>query len=56
MGWGGSKKQLLDSYRYPDSDFSEWKLVVPNVSISNFMTIPSSVKFLQPILVLAVEV
>ena len=55
-GWGGSKNQLLDGYRYPDSDFTEWKLVVPNVCISNFMTIPSSVNFLRPILVLAVKV
>ena len=44
-GWGGSKNQLLDGYRYPHSDFTEWKLVVPNVCISNFMTIPSSVYF-----------
>ena len=57
-GWwmGGSEKQLLDGYIYPDSDFTEWKLVVPNVCISNFMTIPSSVNFLRPMLVLAVKV
>ena len=52
----GSKNQLLDGYRYPDSDFTEWKLVVSNVCISNFMTIPSSLNFLRPILVLAVKV
>ena len=57
LGWaGGSKNQLLDGYRYPDSDFTEWKLVVSNVCISNFMTIPSSLNFLRPILVLAVKV
>ena len=56
VGWGGSEKQLLDGYIYPDSDFTEWKLVVPNIYISNFMTIPSSVNFLRPMLVLAVKV
>ena len=55
-GGGGSEKQLLDGYIYPDSDFTEWKLVVPNVCILNFMTIPSSVNFLRPMLVLAVKV
>ena len=54
--WGGSEKLLLDGYIYPDSDFTEWKLVVPNVCILNFMTIPSSVNFLRPMLVLAVKV
>ena len=52
----GSEKLLLDGYIYPDSDFTEWKLVVPNVCILNFMTIPSSVNFLRPMLVLAVKV
>ena len=56
VGWAGSKNQLLDGYRYPDSDFTEWKLVVPNICILNFMTIPSSVNFLRPMLVLAVKV
>merc|ERR1739842_109522 len=55
-GGVGSKNQLLDGSRYPDSDFTEWKLVVLNVCISNFMTIPSSLNFLRPILVLAVKV
>ena len=32
-GWAGSEKELLDGYIYPDSDFTEWKLVVPNVYI-----------------------
>merc|ERR1712055_282020 len=53
---GGSKNQLLDGYRYPNSDFTGWKLVVSNVCISNFITIPSSLNFLRPILVLAVKV
>ena len=53
---GGREKQLLDGYIYPDSDFTEWKLVVPNVFISNFMTIPSSLIFLRPLLVLDVKV
>ena len=44
-GWGGSKKQLLDGSIYSNSNVAEWKLVVPNVCISNFMTIPSSVNF-----------
>ena len=35
----GSEKQLLDRYIYPDSDFTEWKLVVPNVCISNFILV-----------------
>ena len=52
----GSKNQLLDGYRYPDSDFTEWKLVVSNVCISNFMTIPSLLNFLRPMIVLAVKV
>ena len=45
--WWEEKKQLPDGYRYPDSDFTEWKLVVPNVCILNL---------LQPMLVLAVKV
>merc|ERR1712055_908660 len=53
---GGRENQLLDGYIYLNSDFTEWKLIVPNICISNFMTIPSSVNFLQPILVLAVKV
>ena len=32
----GSEKQLLDGYMYPDSDLTEWKLVVTNVCILNF--------------------
>ena len=57
-GWwgGGSEKLLLDGYIYPNSDFTEWKLVVLNICILNFMTIPSSVTFLRPMLVLAVKV
>ena len=55
-GGAGRENQLLDGYRYPDSDFTDWKLVVSNVCISNFMTIPSSLNFLRPILVLAVKV
>ena len=57
-GWeeDGREKLLLNGYIYPDSDFTEWKLVVSNVCISNFMTIPSSLNFLRPILVLAVKV
>ena len=51
---GGEGKKLLDGYIYPDSDFTEWKLAMPNVCISNFMTVLSSVNFLWPILVLAV--
>ena len=54
--WGGREKQLLDGYIYPNSDFTEWKLVVPNVCISNFKTIPSSVNFLRTMLILAVKV
>ena len=54
--WGGSEKQLLDGYIYPDSDFTEWKLLVPTVCILKFMTIPSSLNFLRPMLVLAVKV
>ena len=49
-----SEKILLDGYIYPNSDFTECKLVMPIVYISNFMTVPSSVKFLRPILVLPV--
>ena len=60
MGVGGrergSEKLLQDGYIYPNSDITEWKLVVPNVCISNFMTIPSSMNFLRPMLVLAVKV
>ena len=54
-GEDGRDKQLLEGYIYPDSDLTEWKLVVPNVWISNFMTIPSSVNFLRPMLVSAVK-
>ena len=43
-GWGGgvrgSEKLLIDGYIYPDSDFTEWKLVVLNLFTSNFLTIP----------------
>ena len=50
---GGIEKILLDGYIYTDSDFTKWKLVVPNICILNLMTIPSLVNFLQPILILA---
>merc|ERR1712055_600617 len=56
LGGAGRENQLLDGYIYLNSNFTEWKLIVPNVCISNFMTIPSLVNFLQPILVLAVKV
>ena len=52
----GGREELLDRYIYPDSDITEWKLVVPNICILNFMTIHSSLNFLRPILVLAVKV
>ena len=29
VGYDGSEKQFLDGYIYPDSDFTEWKLVMP---------------------------
>ena len=52
LGGGGGDELLLDIYIYPDSNYTEWKLVVPNICISNFMTITTPVIFLQPILVL----
>ena len=48
-GGVGRENQLLDGYIYVNSDFTIWKLLVPNVCISNFMTIPSSVNVLRPI-------
>ena len=45
----GSDELLLDGYIYPDSNYTEWKLVVQNVCILNFMTIPTPVIFLRPI-------
>ena len=51
----GGNELLLDGNIYSDSICTELKLVVPNVCISNFMTIPSMVNFLRPILVLAVK-
>ena len=56
-GWENEReRQLLDGYIYSDSDLTAWKLVVPNVYILNFMTIPSSLIFLWPMLVLVVKV
>ena len=46
VGW--HDELLLDGYIYPDSNCTEWKLVVPNVCISNFMTIPTPVIFQRP--------
>ena len=45
-----------DRYNCTDSDFTEYRLVVPNIFILNFMTIPSSVNFLRLMLVLAIKV
>ena len=43
----GRDELLRDGNRYLDSDYTEWKLVMSNVSISNFLTIPTPVIFLQ---------
>ena len=42
---GGSNELLLDGNNYQDSNYTEWKLVMSNVSILNFMTIPTPVIF-----------
>ena len=47
-GWPGSEKQLLDGYIYPDSDFTEWKLVVPKFEFPDPTFIVLAVKVRLP--------
>ena len=45
-GGGGRNELLLDGNNYQDSNYTEWKLVMSNMAISNFETIPTPVIFL----------
>ena len=44
----GCNELFLDRNNYQNSNGTEWKLVISNVSISNFITIPTAMIFLRP--------